>query len=202
MPTGGGTGGSTGPAGTGFTFWDPGGCNCPIEPITVLGCGNLHLGAGMTVSVYTASGGTLLFSGTTDANGEVYPSSVIPGTWYVTVAGQPTRFNSYGANTVLGNSAGNGVALAPATGYVCLGLGCVTPTTTTLNYTGPQGAHSLAWNGATWKSADGVVELSTGATPAQTQIVYNGGTSSTTCSAATCPPAPTLNFIDGSTVTE
>lgn len=201
MPTTGGTGGSTGPSGTGFGYWDPGGCNCPIGPIQVEGCGNLALGSGMAVSIYTASGGTLLFSGTTDAAGKVYPAGVVPGTWYVTVSGQPTRFAAYGANTALGNAALNAVALAPAAGYTCLGLGCVTPTTTTLQYTGPQGAHSLAQTAPfRWKSSDGVVELDTTGTSAT--ISYNGGTTTTSLSSHACPTATSLSFFDGSTVTE
>lgn len=183
---------------TPFGKWDPGGCNCKTAFVAVQGCGEAY--SGLTVSVYTSAGGTLLYSGTTDGTGTVH-TTVPAGSYYVAITGQSTRFAAYGQTATLSTVATNVLNLTAAAGYVCLGLGCLQPTTTTLNYTGPQGAHSLPYiGGSQWKSADGVVLLETTGTSAT--ILYNGGISQTTLSAHTCPPAPTLNFFDGSTVTE
>lgn len=194
--------GATGGGPSGFTFWDPGACNCPIASIEVESCGQ-PAGSGLTVSVYLSSGGPLVFSGTTDASSLVYPTGIAPGTYYITVTGQSTRLNSYGASATLINDGANVVTLTAAAGYECLGLPCPIPTTTTLQYSGPKGTEALDWISANqWASSDGVVQLNVGGAAAQTQLSYNGGASTTTCSSYTCPPSSTLDFFDGSTVTE
>lgn len=180
-----------------FGDWDIGGCNCAVASISVQGCHEAY--AGLTVSVYSSQGGTLLYSGTTDSTGTVH-TTLGTGTYYVTIGGQSSRFAAYGQTLSLVAPAVNVISLSPATGYVCLGLGCLVPTTTTLTYTGPAGAHSLTWNGIEWASADGQVTFTSGTTASGTHVVYYS--TETTCSSYTCPPSPTLNFFDGSIVTE
>lgn len=201
MPTGGTGGSGTGPSGTAFGRWDPGGCNCPPQPIEVQGCDAVPY-PGVTVSVYSASGGTLLFSATTDAAGKVYPTTVLPGTWYVTVTGQNARYAAYGQDLTLSTTGIAIAALQPASGYCCLGLGCLLPTTQNLNYTGPAGTLVLTGCGQ-WNSPGATVSFqpTSGSGAGAASLFYSSGTRvyGTTM---TCPTGFTISFTDGSTVSE
>lgn len=203
MPTGGTGGSGTGPSGTAFGRWDPGGCNCPPQPILVEGCDAVPY-PGVTVSVYSASGGTLLFSATTDSAGKVYPTTVLPGTWYVTVTGQNARYASYGQNLTLSTTGVAIATLSPAAGYSCLGLGCLLPTLPNLNYTGPAGAQVLTGGGGIWNGPGQAVTLNTsaGSGAGAATIFYSGSGTRVYGSSLACPPGLSITFTDGSTVTE
>lgn len=116
-----------------------GGCGCttPITAtFTVHGCNSLAY-QGVTVSVYTSSGGTLLASGTTDATGSVTLSwSGAAGNDWVTVTGQSARFAAYGATTSITNGGSTTITLTPAAGYYCFpGSGCLLPLAATIHAT-------------------------------------------------------------------
>lgn len=123
----------------GLTRLQPGACcGCAAatctQAITVKGCNNLGV-SGLTVSVYTSNGGSLLASGTTDANGQVvlsWPGA--SGSYYVTVTGS-ARFASYGQTLTLACPSGTAtITLTVATGYHCAsGSGCALPYKDTLH---------------------------------------------------------------------
>jgi hypothetical protein len=110
-----------------FSLWDLGGCNCSgggggtcSQTFTVVGCSGLTY-AGVTVSVYTLSGGSLLASGTTNGSGQVTLSwTGSGGTYWIAVTGQSARFATYGQSLNLTCGASTTLTLALATGYHCI----------------------------------------------------------------------------------
>lgn len=139
--------GTTG-GGAGFTYWDLGACNCSFpQTFEVEGCNSLGY-SGLTVSVYTASGGTLLASGTTDASGSVSLSWDGTSSPYVTVTGQSTRFAAYGQTLTLTSGGTTTITLTVAAGYVCIPT-CLQPIATTLHLTYAGQAYTLTYGAAT-----------------------------------------------------
>lgn len=144
---------------SGFTASGP--CGCCGAPnfsytFTVVGCANPAKNAaffsGLTVSVYTSSGGTLLASGTTDASGQVtlsWTDSAGPNTRYVT-ASTPWvgRNDAYGASRVLTNGGSATLALpATASHACCANVDWAIPKT--LYWTDSDGSWTLTWLGGT-----------------------------------------------------
>ncbi len=108
-----------------FTFQDIGGCGCAGFLVTCTGCASLPL-AGISIQVWTSSGGTLLGTQTADGSGNI---TLGAGTYFLI----DTSGRLQGANvTVAGNMS---VGLLPATtGYSCYS-GCVLPLKNTLYLT-------------------------------------------------------------------
>lgn len=119
-----------------FTYWDLGSCNCTGPTFTqtflVTGCNAIGY-PGLTVSVYTASGGTLLASGTTDGSGQVTLSwpDTSPATRWVVVTGQSARFLASAQSLTMTTGGTTTIGLAIATGYHCLNV-CLQPAKDTL----------------------------------------------------------------------
>lgn len=121
-----------------FSEWDPGGCGCGgtawTQDFEVHGCDGTGY-PGVTVSVYSASGGTLLASGTTDASGDVSLAWTGTGsTWWVTVGGASARFQAFAQSMGLINGNFTPLDLAEATGYHCSQL-CLLPLADALHLT-------------------------------------------------------------------
>jgi len=136
-----------------YTFQDIGACNCPSTTcsytFTVIGCNSLGA-PGLTVSVYTASGGTLLASGTTDGSGVAALSwSGSGGSLWVAITGS-ARFNSYGQTSTLVCGGLQTITLTVATGYFCV-AGCALPWAGTLHGTDSVlGTATLTRSGLSW----------------------------------------------------
>lgn len=137
----------------GYTYGDMGGCNCPsstfAQTFKVFGCNSLAY-QGVTVSVYTSSGGSLLASGATSSSGQVALSWSGGGNVYVTVTGQSTRFQAFGQSYALATGGTTTIVLAVASGYVCL-PGCLLPVATTIHLSASSGATAtVTYNGTYW----------------------------------------------------
>jgi hypothetical protein len=118
----------------GFSTFDVGGCCCPpcTHLFTVQGCNNLPY-PGVTVSVYTASGGTLLDSDTTDGSGQVLLSwTGAAGNYWVTVTGISSRFTAFAQSISLTCGGSHTLNLVPTSSYACW-AGCVVPVARTLH---------------------------------------------------------------------
>jgi hypothetical protein len=122
-----------------FSIWDIGACGCTppfSHTFTVCGCvtpavtpGNFQ---GLTVSVYSSNGGSLLASGTTDSSGAVtltWADSGTPLRYVTSTSPWPGRNNAYAGNLYLSNNGSHTLSLAAATGYVCCSLDFAVPTT-------------------------------------------------------------------------
>ena len=123
-----------------FNVWDIGGCGCSAgtctQVFTVQGCFALPY-QGVTVSVYTSLGGTLLASGATNVSGQVTLSwTGVTGAYYVTVTGGAigTRFAAYGQSLTLTCGGAQTIALALAANYFCIS-NCVLPVKNVVNWT-------------------------------------------------------------------
>ena len=125
-------------------------CNCagaPTYPVTIRGC-NSALLTGYAIDVYNHSGGSLLYSLTTNGSGVI----LLPvGTFWV--QGHDGRMA--GANVTV-TTGGGAATLSAATGYYCIGCCPVAfPATLTLtdSYTGFSG--NIVWNApdSQWESA-------------------------------------------------
>ncbi len=112
---------------THYNKWDIAGCNCAT--VQVNGCAGKAM-EGATVNVYASDGGTLLFSGTTNSDGQV-ATGVDPGTYWVTITGISYRWESYAQSIALGSGI-TVITLSPASGYACCAL-CALPLSTTLS---------------------------------------------------------------------
>ena len=180
-----------------FNKYDVGGCGCNLT-IEVDGCVAGY--SGLTVQIYDHSGGTLLFTGTTDGSGRVAPS-LSPGTYYVVITGQSARFDAYGANTGLASGL-NQIALTPAAGYCCLGgqSGCNLPVSAFLNYT--HGGVATALDGS------GNCQQWSGTTSGGVTVTFDHlgtgseGATPFTWVATTCPTSFLATCSNGATVTE
>lgn len=183
-----------------FTTWDLGGCNCGVTPFTVYQCtpnGSLFPAVGVTVSVYSAPGGTLLDSGVTNASGVVSLAVPTSSSGYVTVTGQNSRLQSYAATVSWG--LGASIQLVAAAGYACLN-GCGLPTTTTLNMSrtlvgGGTYAGTLTYssNNGYWSGVQAPENYD--------WILYNtsilrpsGSTTDSNVTSTSCPPSLSLGF--------
>lgn len=118
-----------------FTFGDVGGCGCNVtcsQTFTVLGCNSLGV-AGVTVAVYTASGGTLLASGATDATGHVTLSwAGAGGAYWVTITGGLSgRFVAYAQSMTMTCGHTTTITLTAASGYTCIPT-CAVPLKNTI----------------------------------------------------------------------
>lgn len=141
------------------TSWGVGGCGCTATMATtflVNGCDALPYGA-LTVGVYTSAGGTLLASGTTSTSGSTVGKVTLtwsgaPGSYYLAVTGQSSRFAAYGRTRSLTGSPVT-LTLTPAAGYVCppAAAGCLLPVATVLHLTDSiLGAVTLTGSGGAW----------------------------------------------------
>ena len=142
-----------------YSHWDIVGCGCAtcFVRITVNGCTAGQLGAGIDVRIRTASGGTILDAGTTDASGQVVLAIPGPtGTYWVEadVAAVNSRFVNYAASRTVtcGTSASPGsltIGAAAAAGYAC---GCCNiPLPTTLHATTEFGTVDITYSGGQWQ---------------------------------------------------
>ena len=137
-----------------FTKQDIGqcGCSCPLT-VTVLGCNDLPVGAGVTVNLKV--GGSTVYTEDTDSSGEAaiagaagtYDIEVVdgrtPSRWQTqTFSGQ---ILSCGGNTdvTLGNR---------KTGYQCTDI-CGDPLSETLYATDANGTYTMTYSGGQWSSA-------------------------------------------------
>ena len=144
---------------SGFNASGPCGC-CGANfsyTFTIVGCANPAKNAaffsGLTVAVYTSSGGTLLASGTTDSSGQVtlsWNDSAGPNTRYVTASTPWTgRNDAYGANRLLANGGSTTIQLQANASYVCCtNIDWAIPKT--LYWTDSDGTWSLIWTGTQW----------------------------------------------------
>ena len=143
---------------SGFNASGPCGCcgNNFSYTFTVVGCANPAKNAaffsGLTVSVYTSSGGTLLASGTTNSSGQVtlsWSDSAGPNTRYVTASTPWTgRNDAYGANRSLSNGGGATLALPANASYACCSnVDWAIPKT--LYWTDADGTYTLTNSGGT-----------------------------------------------------
>jgi len=151
-----------------FSVWDIINCGCTTscsQAFTVTGCGGIAY-PGLTVSVYTSSGGTLLASGTTNGSGQVALSwSGSSGTYWVAITGQSARFAAYGQSLALTCGGSKVIALATASGYHCdcSASGCLLPVADTLFLTdGVYGAVTLAYGSRTFTLIGGTPQTLTG----------------------------------------
>jgi hypothetical protein len=183
-----------------FSLWDLGGCNCPAScavTFTVESvCNNSGLGAGITVSVYDHSGGTLLASGTTNGSSQVALSwSGVTGTYYVTAntSTVSARFADVGISTTLTCGSPKTLAAPAATGYHCYSNLCQLPLKNTLTATFTvAGACTLTWSGInTWT---GTLSGSTVTFSANLNISSCG---SSAISFNACPPALNITSASG-----
>ncbi len=102
------------------------GCGCGSTCIQILGCNNAGPIAGVGVTIKTSSSGTVVFSGTTNANGEVCGTISATGTfWMILTAPSPSSYpaNLYtyttGQNQYLVKDSTTAYALPVASGYFC-----------------------------------------------------------------------------------
>ena len=145
-----------------FSMWDMGGCGCgcavPAANTTLklMGCASLPV-PGAVVKVYTSSAETtLVFSGTTDALGQVYGYIPSSGTYWIDPSGNSggvwSRFASLAARSVgltIGSTATTSLGSA-ASGYVCTSI-CWAPIATALHITDSvYGAATLTYSGGNW----------------------------------------------------
>jgi hypothetical protein len=149
-----------------FGIWSIGGCNCscagpPAPNTTILctGCTSLPV-PGLIVKVWTSSAeSSLVFSGTTDALGQIYGYIPSNGTYWVDFSatsgnsgGVWGRFNSLAARSVgltIGSTASTSLGAA-ASGYECTAA-CWAPLKTTLFLTDSvYGAVTLTYSGGNW----------------------------------------------------
>jgi hypothetical protein len=120
-----------------------GGC---LTTLQVQGCNSLAL-PGAAVSIYDHSGGTLLYSGTTDGSGN-FSFDAPAGTAYAVVS--RSRFNTSSTTVSLSPGGTTVVSLTPATGYHCV-IGCPIPASDTLHGTHPKfGALTYTYSGGVW----------------------------------------------------
>ena len=93
--------------------------------VQLLGCASTPI-QGATVSVYASSGGSLLFTGTTNSSGIVSGTIPATGTYWLVSSGPstfPQTRYAYSAGSSVGLAIGvtNTITLAPASGYTCCG---------------------------------------------------------------------------------
>jgi hypothetical protein len=160
-----------------FSLGNLGCCNCSgstNETITVEGCTTIKY-PGVTVSVYTASGGTLIDSQTTDGSGVAHLTlPTVPGTYWVTITYISSRFNAFVQSRSLTGT--DTIGLAPATGYTCDSGCCLYPITNSITLTDSEyGTFTLTYDitSLSWISGPQVAN-------------YPGCTG--------CPPSPS-NFV-------
>lgn len=135
-------------------------CGCGANfshTFTLVGCANPAktpaLFAGQTIEVWTASGGTLLASGTTNSSGQVtlsWTDTAGPNTRYVTATTPWTgRNDAFAANRSLTNGGGTTLTLPANSSYVCCtNVDWAIPKT--LYWTDSDGGpHTLTWSGGT-----------------------------------------------------
>jgi hypothetical protein len=182
------------------TSWGPSGCGCNstcTQTFTVRGCNSLPV-AGLTVSVYTAAGGTLLASGTTNGSGQVALSwSGSSGNYYATVTGGlSARFNAYAQTVAINCGASTTINLTPATGYTCIPT-CAVPLADTIHasyagqlYTLVYGTYTSPLSLTGWLSS--VVDLP-GAT-----VPNNGPGGDCTCVSGSTPSWIAATPVGGS----
>jgi hypothetical protein len=202
---------------TQFAITDPN----PVSNPPGLMCCSVYVSAclayqGVTVSVYSAMGGTLLASGTTGSTGRVYLSwQGAAGTYYVTATGWSSRFSvsTLSQSITLACAAAVTFNLTPyiLSGYECTTL-CADPVSDNLVITGYTDGgtfpspRSLVWGafgsqpngwydtvGQVYMTTAGVLGYWTGSGTTFNPI--SGPTS------VTCPPALDLVYPGGS-VTE
>jgi hypothetical protein len=196
---------------------------CPAggTTITVGDCSSSGY-PGVTVSVYTSSGGTLLDSGVTDGAGRVSLSIGAGPTWWVTVTGQSARFNAFAETR--NSTTISFLGLVPATGYHCLN-GCRLPVSDTLTATLSTGIFSpdskvMNYNATshTWVS-NAFRGYALGLSQTTRTVVISAQTLLQICSATfaeislACPPsfnlvgetaatiAPPCDVLEGTTIT-
>jgi len=185
-----------------FGRWDIGGCNCDVTEITVVGCGTPGNYPGITLSIYTASGGTLLYSGTSDSNGQIHPTSLPAGTWYVTSSGQSAAFYPIDGNVVF-LPGPNVIQLTPSEGgslaYFCIAGPCVQPLPQTLSYSGAfKDTLVITSSGVLWQGEGSNVYFDGGSWP---PVLFTGAATNPTLTSYSCPPGAVYTYSDGSTVT-
>jgi len=115
----------------------PGGCNCEGYSILCYGCNNGALD-NYAIDVYDTSGGTLLFSLTTDSTGHI---SLRAGTYWL-----QSHDGRYAGPSITVSSNAT-VTLTPASGYACI-VGCPFPISKTLHFTDSNGTWTLTWASA------------------------------------------------------
>lgn len=128
------------------------------QAFLVVGCNGLGTGmGGAVVSVYDRSGGTLLFTGTTNSGGGIpkryFDNAANP--FWITVTPADPRMQSHAASHTLSCDGTTTIVLSPDSNYVCVS-GCAIPIAKTLYATHPTfGAITLVYNasgtlGAGW----------------------------------------------------
>ncbi len=110
------------------TFQNPGGCNCLSSgnALTLYGCSGLLFPSGYVIDVYNHSGGTLLYTLTTNSSGVIFLPT---GTYYIIPADD--RFN--GANITITGTQSYTFATA-STNYICMAC-CAIPLARTMTFT-------------------------------------------------------------------
>jgi len=128
-----------------ISTWDIGDCCCPscVTCVQLTCCGGPV--AGITVDIYDHSGGTLLASGTSGANGKVC-TTLATGTYYVVPSGGGTCVWTPGNRSLVCNSTITIVGTVPG-GVTCCGT-CAIPSILTL--TDSVGSCTLTLSGSTW----------------------------------------------------
>lgn len=132
----------------GLSTFDVGECCCDTSILVrAIGCSLLGM-PGLTITIYESDGTTVHDSQVSDASGNVTFSGV-SGTRRIRITGS-SAFTTFDAAVAL--SALTIVTLGVATGYHC-GCGCPNAFPSTLNVTGPLGAHAMFWDGIdSWSS--------------------------------------------------
>lgn len=168
------------------------GTTCNGNVFTIHGCAQSCGGTtgvdGVTINVYTSSGGTLLATGTTNSSGTVTLSWSGTATYWTA---SKSRWTTYTASGTLTCGATQTATLTPATGYRCLGTICGTTTfadpisetlyaTDTLgnSWTLTYNSGTNQWEGSTTGSYAGGTGITCGGCGATTEtlsLAFRGG---------------------------
>ncbi len=177
------------------------GCSCTCEssyfPLTCKGCNSILFPSGQSIQVWTALGGTLINTFTTNSSGVAYFTGLNPGAYWII----PSNARFAGQTITIGTGSTN-ISFGAASGYTCSTL-CYAPLANTLNGTfSVIGAVTLTYGstiyGAGWKGTSGAYEIDI--LPDLTtyyQHCVNGGGSAGALSS--CPPSfsMTITAFDG-----
>jgi hypothetical protein len=120
-----------------FNSWDIGACGCIVN-VSMLckGCNGAAL-VTYAVQIYNTSGGTLLYSLTTDSSGHI---SLPTGTYWIQSADGLFAGPSFTVSTP------SSITLTAATNYVCNSCCSPLPAPRTLSITDVRGSHVATWN--------------------------------------------------------
>ena len=159
-----------------FDAWDIGACGCGFS-ITCKGCNSTAL-VTYAVDIYNTSGGTLLYSLTTDSSGHI---SLPGGTYWIQSA------DGFFAGPSFTVRAPASITLTAATNYVCATSCCaLLPIPRTLSITDTIGTYTATWSNisSSWETGLGVsnnvspVASCTGGTTCTWQSGTHTGTTS------------------------